>query len=186
MEFGTFKLTSGKSSSYYIDLRVLPSYPEAFREICSFYIELIKKSIGVKNLDRIVGIPTAGIPIAVLVAFRLKKPFFYVRPKNRVHGKKRRVEGIIFPKDRVLLIDDIITTGKSIENFAKAIKKEGGLVSDVVVLLDREEGGKENLAKQNIKVHSLLRITEAIEKLHDLDILTEDQIKTILNHIKSG
>jgi len=70
LEFGTFKLTSGKSSSYYIDLRVLPSYPEAFRKICSFYIELIKKSIGVKNLDRIWtqsacrGIHRLGIPAA--------------------------------------------------------------------------------------------------------------------------
>jgi len=95
------------------------------------------------------------------------------------------VEGIIMPGDSVLLIDDLITTGKSLKKAAAAIRAEGGVVTDVVVLLDREEGGNENLAKQNIRLHCLLRVSEAAEKLYDMGTITEDQLKTILKQVKT-
>ncbi len=79
VKFGVFKLTSGKASPYYIDLRVVPSFPDAFRQICDFYGESITREVGLKNFDRIAGIPLAGIPFASQIAYNLKKPFLYVR-----------------------------------------------------------------------------------------------------------
>ena len=88
------------------------------------------------------------------------------------------------PGDRVLLIDDLITTGRSLSNVAKAVRAEGGVVTDVVVLLDREEGGKERLAKDNISLHYLLEVGEAAEKLYEIGSINEEQLKTVLRQVK--
>jgi orotate phosphoribosyltransferase len=74
VKFGVFKLSTGKASPYYIDLRVVPSFPDAFREICDFYADYITQNIGLNNFDRIAGIPLAGIPFATQIAYNLKKP----------------------------------------------------------------------------------------------------------------
>jgi len=184
LKFGAFKLTSGRTSPYYIDLRIVPSFPDAFRRVCDLYLNLITEDLGVTNFERIAGIPTAGIPFASLIAYRLKKPFLYIRPRARLHGRERRVEGIVMPGDRVLLVDDLVTTGRSLSKAARAIRSEGGVVTDVVVLLDREEGGKERLTKDNVTLHYLLRASEAAEKLYEIGAITEDQLKIILRQAK--
>ncbi len=184
LKFGVFKLTSGKSSPYYIDLRVVPSFPDAFKQICDFYSEHINSQIGTENFDRIAGVPLAGIPFASQVAYNLKKPFLYVRKNNRHHGRQRRVEGILVSGDRVLLLDDLITTGLNLKTAAEAIRAEGGVVKEAVAFLDREEGGKEELEESGIKVHTLLRISEVANTLYDISAIDEESLKTILKQIK--
>jgi len=184
MKFGAFKLTSGRTSPYYIDLRIVPSFPDAFQRVCDLYIKLIEKKLGADSFDRIAGIPTAGMPFASVIAYHLKKPFLYIRQKVKLHGRERRIEGVIMPGNRVLLVDDLITTGLSLRKAAKAIRAEGGLVTDALVLLDREEGGKERLTKDNIKLHYLLTASEAAKELYELGAIEEDQLKTILKQTK--
>jgi len=184
LQFGAFKLTSGKVSPYYIDLRIVPSFPEAFQRICDLYVKLIKSDIGANSFDRIAGIPTAGIPFASLTAYHLKKPFLYIRPTERLHGRERRVEGILLPGNRVLLMDDLITSGGSLRRAVEAIRTEGGVVTDAIVLLDREEGGKENLVKDNVKLHYLLTTSEAAYKLYEIGVITEDQLDIIVKQVK--
>lgn len=186
IRFGTFKLTSGRTSPYYIDLRVVPSFPDAFGEVCNIYVKLIEAEMGVKNFDRIAGIPTAGIPFASVLAFRLRKPFLYIRPKAKLHGRERRIEGLLMPGDRVLLVDDLITTGLSLRRAAGAIRAEGGVVSDTLVLMDREEGGKERLKKDGITLRYLLTAREAAKKLLDLGAIEEDQFKTIMRQVRKA
>jgi len=94
------------------------------------------------------------------------------------------VEGILLPGDRVLLMDDLITKGGSILKAAEAVRTEGGMVTDAVVLLDREENGDANLAKNGIKLHYLLTTSEAAYKLHDMDAITEEQLDTILKQVQ--
>jgi orotate phosphoribosyltransferase len=184
LKFGTFKLTSGDVSPYYIDLRIVPSFPDVFKRICDFYLALIKSDIGADGFDRIAGIPTAGISFSSITAYHLKKPFFYIRPTEQQHGRERRVEGVLLPGDRVLLIDDLITRGGSILQAAEAVRSEGGVVTDAVVLLDREENGKKNLAKDGIKLHYLLTTSETAHKLYAIGAITEDQLSTILKQVK--
>jgi orotate phosphoribosyltransferase len=184
LQFGAFKLTSGKISPYYIDLRIVPSFPDAFQKVCDFYVGFIRDEIGVKNFERMAGIPVAGIPFASLIAYSLQKPFLYVRKGVRLHGRQRRIEGILAPGDRVLLIDDLITTGLSLRKAAKGLIAEGGVVTDAVVLLDREEGGKEKLEKGGIKMHALLTMSDIAQKLYEIEAIDEEQLKTILKQIK--
>ena len=184
LKFGAFKLSSGRVSPYYIDLRIVPSFPDVFQRVCDLYVKLLEKDLGAENVNRIAGIPTAGVPFASAVAYLMKKPFVYIRPKVKMHGRARRVEGILMPGDSVLLIDDLITTGLSLRKAARAIKAEGGVVKDALVMLDREEGGKERLLKDGIKLHYLLTAREAATKLHELGAIEEDQLKTILKQAK--
>jgi len=184
LKFGVFKLTSGKPSPYYIDLRVVPSFPDAFTQICDFYAETITKEIGTKNFNRIAGVPIAGIPFASQIAYNLKKPFLYVRKGIRRHGRQRRVEGILVSGNRVLLVDDLVTTGLTLKKAAEAIRAEGGVVEQAVAFLDREEGGKEKLAKNGIQLHTLLRISEVAKTLYDIGAIDEESLKTITKQIK--
>ena len=183
LKFGVFKLSSGKASPYYIDLRVIPSFPDAFREICDFYAEYIANQIGLKNFDRIAGVPVAGIIFASQVAYNLKKPFLYVRKGVRMHGRERRVEGVLASGDRVLLIDDLVTTGLTLKKTIDAVRAEGGVVTDAVVFLDREEG-KQQLEKSEIKLHSLLKVSEIANTLYELGAIDHESLKTILKQVK--
>ena len=184
IKFGVFKLSSGKASPYYVDLRVIPSFPDAFIEICDFYAAYINKSVGPKNFDRIAGVPVTGIIFASQIAYNLKKPFLFVRKGVRLHGRARRVEGILASGDKVLLIDDLITTGLSLKKTADAVRAEGGVVTDAVVFLDREERGRQRLEKSGIKLHSLLKISEIANALYELGAIDQESLKTILKQIK--
>jgi len=186
LKFGVFKLSSGKASPYYVDLRIVPSFPDAFREICDFYGEYITSQVGLKNFDRIAGVPLAGIPFASQIAYNLRKPFLYVRKGVRRHGRQRRVEGILISGDRVLLVDDLVTTGLNLKKAINAIRAEGGVVTEVVALLDREEGGKEKLEKTGVKIHTLLQMREVANTLYEIGAIDETNLKTILKQIKNN
>jgi len=184
LKFGVFKLTSGKTSPYYIDLRIVPSFPDAFHKICSLYVKLIESNVGIKEFKRIAGIPTASMPFASVVAYSLEKSFLYTRPTQRKHGRERGVEGILIPGDKVLILDDLITSGKSLLKAAVAIRAEGGVINDAVVLIDREEGGKEKLAKNNITLHYLLKVKEAADMLYEVGAITDIELNAILKQRK--
>ena len=184
IKFGVFKLSSGKASPYYIDLRVIPSFPDAFREICDFYAQYITNQIGLKDFDRIAGVPIAGIPFASQIAYNLKKPFLYVRKGVKLHGRERRVEGVLVSGDRVLLVDDLVTTGLTLKKAAEAVRAEGGVVTDAVAFLDREEGGQHLLGKTGIKLNALLKVGEIANTLYELGAIDKDSLKTILKQVK--
>ena len=113
LRFGTFILASGILSPYYVDLRLIPSDPEAFRRVIGFYSSALGINLA-KRAQRLAGIPTAGIAYAAVLAFNLSKPFLYIRKEEKEHGVGRRIEGILQPGDRVLVLDDVMTTGKNI------------------------------------------------------------------------
>ena len=184
IKFGVFKLSSGKASPYYVDLRVIPSFPDAYKEICDFYAEYIDSQIGVKNFNRIAGVPLTGIIFASQVAYNLRKPFIFVRKGVRLHGRKRRIEGVLVSGDKVLLIDDLTTTGLTLKKAADAVRAEGGVVTDAVVFLDREEGGKQTMEQNGIQLHSMLKISGIANKLFELGSIEQDELKTILKQIK--
>jgi orotate phosphoribosyltransferase len=184
LKFGVYKLTSGKASPYYVDLRVIPSFPDAFREICESYAQYITSEIGLKNFDRIAAIPLAGIPFASQIAYNLKKPFLYVRKDIQLHGRERRVEGLLVSGDKVLLIDDLLTTGLTLKTAAEAVRAEGGVVTEAVVFLDREEGGEQLLEANGIKLHALLKISEVAKALFEMGAIDQENLKTILKQTK--
>lgn len=172
LRFGLFTLSGGKLSPYYIDLRILPSFPDAFQTSIELLIEKAKK---IEDVDKIAGIPTGGLPWASVLAFSLSKPLVYTRKDVKLHGRERKVEGVLSSGERVLLIDDVITTGKNTVAALHSLRGEGGVVEDALVLLDREEGGKAHLQEAGVRLHSVARISEVAQKLLDLDAITKTQ-----------
>jgi len=184
-KFGLFKLSSGKLSPYYIDLRMIPGDPKALETVIEIYETMARSKIGVTSFDRIAGVPTAGIPYASILAYTLSKPFLYVRRETKTHGGERRVEGQLFPGDRVVLVDDLITTGKNTLQAAEAIRAEGGQVEDVIVLIDRQEGGAAALAQAQLKLCAFTTVTRIARRLHESAVIEDDQYKAILAQIGS-
>ncbi len=184
VKFGVYKLSSGKASPYYVDLRVIPSFPDAFRQICDFYAEYITKNIGLDNFDRVAGVPLAGMPFATQIAYNLKKPFLYVRKGIKLHGRERRVEGILISGNRVLMVDDLVTTGLTLKKACDAVRAEGGIVTEAVAFLDREEGGKSLLEADGVKLHALLKISEIANTLYEIGAIDQESLRTILKQVK--
>jgi orotate phosphoribosyltransferase len=180
LRFGVFKLTSGKLSPYYIDLRALPSYPESFKKVIEIYESLLKNTVGLDKFDRISCVPTSGLLFASVLAYRVSKPILYARKEKRTHGRERKIEGVLKPGDHIIILDDLITTGKSLIEAIEAIRAEGGRVEDALVLIDRQEGGKENLKKVKVNLHPFMNITKIANMLHELDVIEEEKYNEII------
>jgi orotate phosphoribosyltransferase len=91
---------------------------------------------------------------------------------------------MLAPGDRVLLVDDLVTTGLSLRKACTAVTAEGGVVNDAAVLIDRQEGGKERLARDGIRLHAPLAISEIANTMRELGTIDEEQVKTILRQVK--
>ena len=180
LRFGVFKLTSGKLSPYYIDLRALPSYPESFKKVMEIYETLLKNAIGLEKFDRISCVPTSGLLFASVLAYRVSKPILYTRKEKRTHGRERKIEGVLKPGDKIIILDDLITTGKSLIEAIEAIRTEGGIVKDAIVLIDRQEGGKENLNKKEVNLHSFMNIAKIANILHESNVIDEEKYNEII------
>jgi orotate phosphoribosyltransferase/orotidine 5'-phosphate decarboxylase subfamily 1 len=182
IQFGEFTLASGKSSPYYIDLRIIPSFPDEFNKLTSLFIQWLAHHPEVK-FKRIAGVPTAGISFATAICNRLNLPLLYVRKEPKAYGHQKRIEGILERGDQVLVIDDLITDGGSKIEAVKSLRESGAKVKDVLVVLDREQGGPEQLKKEKLTLHALAPISKIIKALAEEKRLSESDAKRILAYI---
>ena len=158
---GEFRLSSGGYSSYYFDLRRMYSYPETYRRIVK---EFAYKVCSPKCPDMVMGVATAGIPLAAMVAYTRSLPMGYVRIRRKTHGGGRLIEGLVKGRE-IVVIDDVATTGKSIAEAVESIRKEGGIVERAAVIIDREEGASRTLAEMGVELVSLVKASVLFENL---------------------
>ena len=180
IKFGNFTLASGKSSSYYVDLRLVPSYPHEFRMMIKYLENQITKDIGLENFESIVSVPTGGLVIASALAIETVKPLIYVRSKPKDYGTSKSVEGKIHDGMKVVMIDDVATTGGSVVNAIKSLTEVNVPVKDAYIIVDRMEGADEALAELGVKMHSILNILQIAEVLYEqkmIDIEILDKVK---------
>ena len=178
LQFGMFTLSGGRLSPYYLDLRIVPSFPDAFRSCVDL---MAKAANGIESVDKIGGIPTGGLPWASVLAYSLGKPLVYVRKEIKQHGREKMVEGILAPGNKILLVDDVITTGHNILAALQTLRAEGGVVEDALVLVDREEGGSDHLRKEGVRLHTVTRISDLAKRLLDMDAISETQFEQLTN-----
>jgi len=181
MKFGLFSLASGRKSPVYVDIRVLPSSPAAFSTV----IDGLAKKVKALKVDVVAGAETAGIPLAAAIAIKAKLPMVYVRKRPKSYGTMSFIEGILEKDKKAVLIDDMITDGKSKMRFIEGIRKEGAVCNDVLVILDREQGGTENLAAEDITLHSLITLKELLEYMKDNELVDEDNYKITMNYLNN-
>lgn len=159
---GEFVLSSGKKSNYYLDGRVITLSPEGAYLVASIILELIKG----KGIDAVGG-PTLGADpiVGALAAFsyieKIPLKTFIVRKLTKEHGTQRRIEGpALKAGERVILVDDVVTTGKALLEAKEALDKTGVLIESALVIVDRCEGARENLGKVGLKLESIFTIEE--------------------------
>jgi len=183
IQFGTFTLASGKISSYYIDLRTIPSYPGAYRTLTSVYGEFLRHEFKETSYDAIAGIPTAGLTLSSPIALKLEKPMIYVRKDEKDHGRGKLVEGVTRPGWKVLVIDDVITTGGSVLSAVEAIRAEGCDVVSASVVIDRLEGGSAAMKKQGVKLHAMTDILELVKILRSKALLSSEESNAVTSQV---
>ena len=180
IKFGNFTLASGKSSSYYVDLRLVPSYPHEFRMMIKYLENQITEDIGLENFESIVSVPTGGLIIASALAIEIVKPLIYVRSKPKDYGTSKSVEGKIHDGMKVVMVDDVATTGGSVVNAIKSLTEVNVPVKDAYVIVDRMEGADEALAELGVKMHSILNILQIAEVLYEqkmIEVEILDKVK---------
>lgn len=180
IKFGDFKLKSGIMSPFYFDLRSIISYPDLLVELADAYIEKTKKL----QFDRIAGIPFTGLPIATAISVQGSYPMVHCRAKQKEYGTQRSVEGIHEKGDRVLIIDDTITDGASKLESINLFKKNQFTVNDVLIFLDRKQGGGEKLTEYGISLTSVCDIYEMLEILHNSKQISENEYKETLTFFR--
>jgi orotate phosphoribosyltransferase len=184
VKFGDYTLTSGKKSPYYIDLRQTISSPITMDWIGNSLTRIIINEIGRDKIDKILGVPTAGVPFATVVSQKLGIPLIYYRQARKEHGVRKKVEGILDRNDRVLVVDDLITTGESVIEAAEVVRDQGGVVNEMVVLLDREQGGQQKLRSCRIEPHVLFKISDAMTWLHKVGLIEDGIFETLKKYIE--
>ncbi|MCH8834277.1 MAG: orotate phosphoribosyltransferase [Thaumarchaeota archaeon] len=179
IKFGDFTLSSGKKSFYYVDLRMIASFPHQFRKMIKHLQNQIIEKVGLENFDYIVSIPTGGLVIASSLAFEIVKPLIYVRNKPKEYGTSKSIEGFIELGKKVLMIDDVVTTGGSMINAIESLKEAGIIVSDSFVIINRMEGATESLEAKGVKMHQLMDIFEITKILHEQNLVSNDILESV-------
>jgi orotate phosphoribosyltransferase len=183
IKFGDFTLASGKKSSYYIDLRLVPSYPHQFRIMVKNLQKNIIEDTGLDNFDSLVSVPTGGLVIASALAIETVKPLIYVRNKPKDYGTLKSIEGRIQEGMKVLMIDDVATSGGSVVNAIRSLRESKITIEDVYVIVNRMEGADRALKELGIKLHSITNIMQITQTLHEQKLVDDSILKKVRNQI---
>ena len=183
IKFGNFTLASGKKSSYYVDLRLVPSYPHQFRTMIKYLQNNIAESVGLDSFDSLVSVPTGGLVIASALAIETVKPLIYVRSNPKEYGTSKSVEGQIQEGMKVVMIDDVATTGGSVVNAIKSLKEVNITIEDAYVIVNRMEGADEALKELGVKLHSITNIIQITQVLHEQKLVDDDTLEKVRKQI---
>lgn len=182
VKFGEFVLASGAKSPIYVDLRILPSFPEPFQLIA----DELAKAVKALDINVVAGAETAGIPYAAAIALKSSLPMVYVRKQPKGYGTMSMIEGVLNKDDKVVLVDDLATGGYSKLRFVEGIQKAGAIVNDVLIVLDREQGCKEALEEKGIALHSLITLKELLKYMKSKELVTAEKYKEILRYLEEN
>ena len=176
--FGEYVQASGATFSYYIDLRKIISNPHIFNQVLDAYGDIVQQL----EFDRIAGIPYGALPTATGLALNLQRPMIFPRKEVKAHGTRRLIEGNFNPGEKVVVIDDILISGKSVMEGADKLKSAGLKIDDIVVFIDHEGGVKQRLADNGYNAYSVLSISEITNTLYEAGRINDKQYDSFKKH----
>ncbi|KAM3964538.1 uridine 5'-monophosphate synthase-like [Aphomia sociella] len=162
VKFGEFMTKSGIKTPVYFDLRVIVSYPDIMELITTLLYDI---AINNMEYDHICGVPYTALPMATLLSIQLKKPMLLRRKEAKSYGTKKMIEGHYKTGQKCLIIEDVVTSGSSILETVKDLHKEGLIVDNAIIILDREQGGRNNLLSNNVQLQALFTMTKLLDIL---------------------
>jgi orotate phosphoribosyltransferase len=186
LKFGCFKIKSGATSPYYIDLARLLSSPKQLCSIADLAAEQVKQIMASVRIDKLASIELKGALIVPSIACKLNVPCIVVRKEEKVYGVTGRIVGADVAKgDNILFFDGVISEGLSKIEGIKPLKELGGNVKHLLVVVNREQGGKENLEKLGFKVHALAKISDIVNSLYQTNHISKEQATEVSSYVKS-
>ncbi len=162
LQFGEFTLASGAKSDYYIDIKKASTNPEVLRLIARLMAEKMRAE-GIEA-DRIAGVVLGSVPLATALALETGIPYVMIRKEKKDHGTGKLIEGDLNPGDRVLVVEDVITTAGSSIKAIGTLREAGAEVRYVISVIDREGGGAENLTEAGVDFRPLVKASELVKR----------------------
>jgi orotate phosphoribosyltransferase len=156
IKFGKFTLSSGRESDFYVDMKKAITDPEILSCVAKIIFDKIKD----EKIDKIAGPALGAVPIATAVSLHSGIPMLMIRKSQKEYGTSNRIEGILQEKDRVVVVEDVTTTGNSLLEAIKAVSDNGGRISRAFVVVDREEGAENNLKSHGVILEALVSIND--------------------------
>lgn len=154
---GTFTLRSGKTSSYYLDKYLFSTRPELLRQLAPLFADRLagmERRLGVK-IARLAGAELGGIPLVTAASLHTGLPCIFVRNQKKDYGTAKQLEGVLNRGDRVVLVEDVATTGGQALEAVKSLRESGGEVLGVIATIDRLEGARENVEREGLSFEAL-------------------------------
>ncbi|UQF23500.1 orotate phosphoribosyltransferase [Vagococcus lutrae] len=174
-----FTWASGLKSPIYCDNRVTMSYPVVRRQIAQGLAQLIQDTYG--EIDVVAGTATAGIPHAAWVAEILDLPMIYIRSSAKKHGKGNQIEGVLHEGQRVVVIEDLISTGGSVLEATDAVENAGGKVLGVAAIFTYELAqATKQFSDKNMAFVTLTQYSTLIEVARENGVISENELKLLM------
>ncbi|MBB6452984.1 orotate phosphoribosyltransferase [Salirhabdus euzebyi] len=175
-----FTWASGIKSPIYCDNRLIMSFPKIREEIATTFTDVIKEKY--PHTEVIAGCATAGIPHAAWVTSHLELPMIYVRGEAKSHGKQNQIEGLLQEGQKVVVIEDLVSTGKSVLNAVKAIEDRGAEVAGVISIFTYNlSKSTENFEAAKTEYTSLTDFDTLVSFMSESNALSEQEAKDLLN-----
>jgi uridine monophosphate synthetase len=175
VKFGQFTLKSGLLSPIYLDLRMLVGFPRLLDQVARAYIPILRSL----SFDRLAALPYAALPIGAAISLQGCWPMIYPRKETKAYGTKAEIEGVYTPGERVVVVDDLATTGGSKFEAIEKLVAAGLLISDVVVLIDRQSGAAQALAQAGYRLHSVFTLDQLLDHWERDQRVPREQIAAV-------
>jgi len=163
--FGDFVLSSGKRSGYYVDIKRASTQPEVLRFIAKEMKNMIEREE--IKCDRLAGVVLGSIPLVVALSLETGIPYAMIRKERKEHGTGKEIEGTVLEGERVVVVEDVVTSALSVTGAVNTLRNAGAVVDTVLAVIDREEGGGDRLREMGVRFFPLLTASQLLEELDE-------------------